>query len=707
MPRDPSARSSYSQGSMSTTSSRSSHRSRDVESARYSRRDSRRSRSTGADYSRSHVSEASSVIDPNMPKWWNDRKKASMRRQGDDDRRRMRRSTSHGRSTSRGGASRSREGASRSRSSRVGRRSMSSSSAKRHSRKPNGIDHAVGAFQVYHDDDRQKDSSSYDERRKRKSHKKINTSSSISHIHDERIQKHITADEELRGRKLTDLMDRGTLAVGACLILVVILAITIPVVLISEDEPYVAALPPDPPTTSPTFVRQPDYWPIYDRLVEIAGGEMVLNDPNTAQNRALNWLVYEDGMELGPSKDHLHQRFVLMVIYFISGPWTPVEGTLEWGSPVHECEWEGVVCKNVEELETELKGRVDELLESGEDNGVKIDVPQRVINELHLRQRLVSGEVPAEFSLLYYLQHLDLENNQLVGALPTPLYKLLNLKTLFVEQNQLTNVDAIGEYKFLEHLALSKNAFRGPLPDGFSNLKNLKTLYLHTNAWTGKVFEVIKDFKAMELLDIAFNEFEGTFPSELGEMSNLTSFFVGNNRFSGKIPEEIGKCKNLKELQVDGLYDVGGKIPTVLGQLTNLEFLKLDTCSFTGVLPKQLGNLEKLTFLDVSSNSLTGEIPTELGQLTNIATLGLANNGFQGTVPTELGNLVMLGESKCVGVHLTCAVSVPSNSYTFTSLFRKIVPAKHGSVRHHAPRSMQPATSRRHSPPGSSSAVLC
>ena len=78
---------------------------------------------------------------------------------------------------------------------------------------------------------------------------------------------------------------------------------------------------------------------------------------------------------------------------------------MEWGSTVHECEWEGIFCKDVE-------GRIEELLEVGREDGIKIDVPQRVANRLQLRQRLVSGEVPAEFLLLYYLQHLDLENNR-------------------------------------------------------------------------------------------------------------------------------------------------------------------------------------------------------------------------------------------------------------------------------------------------------
>eukprot|EP00956_Cyclotella_meneghiniana_P022414 scaffold42451_cov66-Cyclotella_meneghiniana.AAC.1 len=178
-----------------------------------------------------------------------------------------------------------------------------------------------------------------------------------------------------------------------------------------------------------------------------------------------------------------------MVIYFISGPWTPVEGTLEWGSPVHKCEWEGIICKDVEVLEAELKGRVDELLDSGEDNGVKIDVPSRVINKLHLRQRLVSGEVPAEFSLLYYLQHLDLENNQLVGAIPTPLYKLLNLETLLTVQCGETYPHGVGTViQFgISEIVHVANSLKGELPTELGKLVNMKTLGLANNNSTGTV----------------------------------------------------------------------------------------------------------------------------------------------------------------------------------------------------------------------------
>ncbi|KAL7547444.1 hypothetical protein ACHAWF_010767 [Thalassiosira exigua] len=462
-------------------------------------------------------------------------------------------------------------------------------------------------------------------------------------MEDERIGKGMTADEELHGRSIWSMVDRGTLAVGCCLILIVIVAVTIPVSLISEDDPYVAPIPPPAPTPAPSFARDQVVSEIGERLARITPGGMdALLDESTAHYRAWMWLVYEDGMELGPAKDHMHQRFVLMVIYFISGPWTPVEGRLEWGSPVHECEWEGIYCKDVEDLEDELEGRIEELLEVGREDGIKIDVPQRVANKLHLRQRLVSGEVPAEFSLLYYLQHLDLENNKLVGALPTPLYKLFNLQTLFLEQNELTNVEAIGEYRHLENLALSKNNFQGPLPESFANLKKLKTLYLHTNGFTGRVFDIIGSFKSLELLDIAHNRFDGTLPPELGSMKNLTEAYVGHNDFAGGIPKELVMCKNLKNFQCDGSHGLGGTIPSFLGQLPHLEFLKLDTCAFNGTLPMSLGNLQKLSFLDVNSNDLGGKIPTQLGKATSLKTLALANNDFEGGVPSEFGNLKKL-----------------------------------------------------------------
>ncbi len=373
---------------------------------------------------------------------------------------------------------------------------------------------------------------------------------------------------------------------------------------------------------------------IADRLAFVTpGGNETLMEPNSPQYRAWQWLVYDDEMKLDPAADHLQQRYLLMVIHFPSMLDESDDGQ-NWGSPVHECEWEEVQCKD----------KMDLMYEYGQDDTVWIDdAPQRIVTGLKLSQRL-NGQVPEELSLLSFLQYLDLESNKLVGSLPSHIYELHKLDTLILSQNQLSNVDDIGEFKHLEHLSLSMNNFKGPLPTSFQNLKHLKTLDLHTNEFSGDLFEVITDFESLEIIDVAFNDFNGTISPLIGNMINLTTVLLGNNQFSGGIPEEIQFCNKLQDLSVEANHDMGGIVPFVLGQLTSLVYLSLSTCDFEGPLPASFGDLTKLKFLDVTFNNLDGALPKELGSATNLTTLGLAYNEFNGSIPSEFGLLTNLKE---------------------------------------------------------------
>lgn len=373
---------------------------------------------------------------------------------------------------------------------------------------------------------------------------------------------------------------------------------------------------------------------IADRLALVTpGGNETLMEPNTPQYRAWQWLVYDDEMKLDPAADNLQQRYLLMVIHFPSMMDDSGDGQ-QWGSPVHECEWEEVQCKD----------KLDLIYEYGQDDIVWIDdTPERIVTGLTLSQRL-NGQIPEELSLLSLLQHLDLENNKLIGSLPSHIYELHKLDTLILSQNQLSNVDDIGEFKHLEHLYLSMNNFKGPLPTSFQNLKHLKTLDLHTNELTGDLFKVINDFESLESIDVAFNDFTGTVSPLIGSMTNLTTVLLGNNQFSGGIPEEIQFCSKLQDLSVEANHDMGGIIPFVLGQLTSLVYLNLSTCGFEGPLPASFGDLTELKFLDVTFNNLDGALPKELGSARSLTTLGLAYNEFDGPIPSELGLLTNLEE---------------------------------------------------------------
>ncbi|HAM88782.1 MAG: Leucine-rich repeat-containing protein 40 [Candidatus Falkowbacteria bacterium GW2011_GWC2_38_22] len=91
------------------------------------------------------------------------------------------------------------------------------------------------------------------------------------------------------------------------------------------------------------------------------------------------------------------------------------------------------------------------------------------------------------------LVELDISNNQLIGALPSQIGKLKNLKVLKAGNNQMTGVPAeIGQLNNLEILDLSNNQLTG-LPNELANLKNLKTLNLSGNQYSEQDLNIIRN----------------------------------------------------------------------------------------------------------------------------------------------------------------------------------------------------------------------
>jgi hypothetical protein len=75
------------------------------------------------------------------------------------------------------------------------------------------------------------------------------------------------------------------------------------------------------PTPGPTTVREGEG--ILGELIKISSVEK-LNDPNSAQFKAAQWIQFEDPQQLGADADNLLQRYALAVMYFSlqeNGPW--------------------------------------------------------------------------------------------------------------------------------------------------------------------------------------------------------------------------------------------------------------------------------------------------------------------------------------------------------------------------------------------------
>mmetsp|Transcript_28997 Transcript_28997/g.47879 ORF Transcript_28997/g.47879 Transcript_28997/m.47879 type:complete len:1154 (+) Transcript_28997:149-3610(+) len=120
---------------------------------------------------------------------------------------------------------------------------------------------------------------------------------------------------------------------------------------------------------------------------------------------------------------------------------------------------------------------------------------------------------PTELFQLTKLNNLHMANCELEGQVPQEIYKLELLRELNLYDNELTGLLPAGlEYlEKLQLLTLSKNHFRGRLPEWLNNLTNLQQLYLEYNQLTGQLVP----------LDAA---------------PYLTRVYLDNNEFSENIP---------------------------------------------------------------------------------------------------------------------------------------------------------------------------
>ena len=150
-------------------------------------------------------------------------------------------------------------------------------------------------------------------------------------------------------------------------------------------------------------------------------------------------------------------------------------------------------------------------------DGVKMEgTPKRVV-ELSLRNRDLTGAIPAQLGSLTNLHGLSLGGNRLTGEIPAALGNLANLHGLSLGGNQLTGEisAALGNLANLTELELSSNRLSGEIPDELRRLVALAHLSLNGNALSGEI------------------------PSWLGNLANLHSLLLSGNSFTGCIPEEL------------------------------------------------------------------------------------------------------------------------------------------------------------------------
>lgn len=283
-------------------------------------------------------------------------------------------------------------------------------------------------------------------------------------------------------------------------------------------------------------------------------------------------------------------------------------------------------------------------------NALQFKIPGVFLgNFKHLRQLSLArngffGEIPQELGQICgTLEVLDISGNNLTGGLPSTFSQCSSLFSLNLGKNQLSGnflSTVISALPSLKYLYVPFNNISGPVPLSLTNNTQLQVLDLSSNAFTGNIPSVFcssSSSTALEKLLLSNNYLTGTVPSELGKCRNLRSIDLSFNNLEGEIPLEIWTLPKLSDI-VMWANNLTGQIPEdICINGGNLQTLILNNNLINGALPMSIANCTNLIWVSLSSNHLSGEIPSGIGNLVNLAILQLGNNLLTGEIPLEIG----------------------------------------------------------------------
>lgn len=321
------------------------------------------------------------------------------------------------------------------------------------------------------------------------------------------------------------------------------------------------------PTTVPSSLRPQ----LVDELGH--GINSLLDDPNSPQNMAYNWIMEQDEMRWDNNYPTIVQRFLLATFYFATGgrlttaSWNvcsavpenqvqlqmtnsfntkcvsendrrvcarfedfencpeyyerfdlevPANPKKRWLSWTNECDWYGIVCDQ-----------------------------QGLVTEISLPKNGLTGSLVSEVSFLGRVTNLNLRENELTGTLP-----------------------AWTSWKYLQHLSLSDNALQGQIP----------------SEW--------QDWTWLETLDLANNQISGSLELP-NKWINLNTLILGGNSLYIALSESLGTAKKLEILDLHG-NTLSSEIPLSLRNLRDLVEFNIAGCGVTGTIPSAFPNIPKL-----------------------------------------------------------------------------------------------------------------
>ncbi|XP_019175793.1 PREDICTED: receptor-like protein kinase 5 [Ipomoea nil] len=311
------------------------------------------------------------------------------------------------------------------------------------------------------------------------------------------------------------------------------------------------------------------------------------------------------------------------------------------------------------------------------------------LRHLWMKEAELIGKIPENISSMEALEYLDLCKNYLSGNIPSDLFLLKNLTTVFLYTNRLSGPIPRPVMAFnLNVIDFSNNSLTGSIPEDFGKLTKLEGLNLFMNQLSGEIPVSIGRLPALSSIQLFMNNLSGELPPDFGRFSKLQRFDVSTNqltgslpdglcdnkvlyvicafknKLTGELPKSLEDCNTLRGVRVEK-NNLSGTFPDGLWTVGPLTELRINNNRFTGQLPqKVVSNL--LSQVDFSNNQFSGEIPPAISSWSKLETFGASNNFLTGKIPQELTALSSLSVLMLDGNMLSG--NFPSNITSWKSL---------------------------------------
>lgn len=156
---------------------------------------------------------------------------------------------------------------------------------------------------------------------------------------------------------------------------------------------------------------------------------------------------------------------------------------------------------------------------------------------LVLESNQLTEALPAELSSTS-LNHLDCRDNSLTGSLPPlpPTLRYLSLakNSFWGTLNAALSSDPLN----LTYIDLSMNKFTGKIPTAVFSLPQLSSIFLQRNDFSGPLILPEPVPGSWQVVDLSHNSITGELP---GELSAAASLFLNSNKLVGPVPVEFAK----------------------------------------------------------------------------------------------------------------------------------------------------------------------